>query len=171
MARSTRSDPASTLLSLFVVVVVLGGAVYAAGFALDGSGTRVETVENEPHNVTYSNPVTVDHGPASASGDGIDYLANETVVNSNGDQLTEGVDYHWNTSTGEIDLEDTSATTDGETFQISYAYNVRLSIVQDVLRPISSLSLGTILPILVLVVVGIGVVAFAAYLFRQGGSR
>jgi hypothetical protein len=102
-----------TYASVFILLVI--GAL-AAGAAFNGS-THV-FVESDNVTVNYSTPQAVDTDqPAETFHD------NETVSNQSGSTLTEGTDYDWNTSTGEVTFYNTSATSEGNTATVDFAYD------------------------------------------------
>lgn len=109
--------PYVTALAAFTVfLLALGVAASAATVSYqDTAGNH--TVTGEQLTVDYSNTSQV-----SPAGDAFRYQDDEVVRNASGSQLTEGTDYDWNTSTGEVTWYDTAATSDGETATITYTY-------------------------------------------------
>lgn len=101
------------VLSLFTVTILLGAnAAYASPDA-----TTLGSVANEQLTVNYSVESGVDEPQYVRT-----YLDNETIVDSGGTTLTEGTDYEWNTSVGNVTWIDTTETSEGETVTIDYAY-------------------------------------------------
>jgi len=101
------------VLAVFVVTLLLGAnAAYASP-----SSTTVETVSDEEMTVNYTVESSADAEYAR------NFLNNETITDSDGNTLSEGTDYDWNTSNGNVTWYDTAETTSGETVTIDYAYN------------------------------------------------
>jgi len=100
------------VLAVFAVTLLLGAnAAYASDDA-----TTLESVTNESVTVNYS----VD-SQVNASYPRV-FLDNETITDSGGATLTEGTDYDWNTSTGNITWYNTLQTSEGEQAHIDYAF-------------------------------------------------
>lgn len=95
-----------------VVILLLALAVPALATAYDYAGT--------PYG--HSETLTVDYSAASevsenATTEGYRDTATITV---NGTTLTDGVDYQWNTSSGEVTWFNTTNTSSGDTATIEY---------------------------------------------------
>jgi len=100
------------VLAVFVVTILLGAnAVYASP-----SSTTTETVSGEQMTVNYSVESSADAEYART------FLNNETITDSDGNTLTEGTDYAWNTSNGNVTWFDTAETAADEIVTIDYAY-------------------------------------------------
>lgn len=102
------------VLALFAVTILLGAnAAYASPDA-----TVLESVDNERLTVNYSVDSSVDGAQYARS-----YLDNETIVEAdNGNTLEDGVDYEWDTTTGNVTWYDTAETDPGENVTINYTY-------------------------------------------------
>lgn len=120
-----------TLWSMAVVAVFLAVVLPAANIGYYNA-TSTSTVFNESGTVDYSQPVAVNNTDLT-----VRYLNNETVYDKNGQELIEGTDYDWNTSSGEITFYDTVSTNDGENFTIDYAYETRTDTTTDIAALIS----------------------------------
>lgn len=104
------------LWMLVVVVVFVGLFLTAVNAGYEDAGSP-ETV-TEDIRVDYSQEVSVAEGTPP-------YFDNETVENSTGTVLTEGTDYQWDTSTGNVTWFNTSKTTENAFASITYAYQSR----------------------------------------------
>lgn len=111
--------PRQSIFAIVAVVLLIGVAGAALGQS-DRQAAEPQSVTNESLTVNYSAPTAVDNGePRYGWNDSV------TVYNASGNQLQDGTDYEWNSSTGEVTWFNTSATTDGETASISYTYEQR----------------------------------------------
>jgi hypothetical protein len=103
-----------------ILIVFLGlGILFAGGMntGYDNASTEYDVV-NESITVDYSATVSVDESGESYS-DTVD------VYNDSGAELTDGTDYDWNATDGNVTWFNTSATVDGETATISYSYTAK----------------------------------------------
>jgi hypothetical protein len=106
-------------LWMVVVVVVFVGFFLTMGVNLGfEQATKQDTVTNETLTVDYDNEVSV-------STSAVTYFDNETVRNESYYELTEGTDYDWNTSTGNVTFYNTSETSGGEPAHVTYTYEKR----------------------------------------------
>ncbi len=103
-----------SIAQVAVVILLLSLAVPALATAHEYSGTPIEYTESAT--VDYNNTTQLSE-PATVEG----YSENITVTTSNGKVLTEGSDYQWNESAGEITWLDNSNTNDGESVTVDYA--------------------------------------------------
>lgn len=105
--------------STYVVLVVLIGVglLFAGGLnlAYQESGQQY-TVENESHTITYDTQTSVDAPERTFS------YNNTVSVTANGSTLTRGTDYEWNSTSGVLTWYNTTATSDGDTALVDYAY-------------------------------------------------
>lgn len=109
--------------ALFAFVVLVAGAFVLfqiGGVGLSQAGTDEVTQTNESVVIDYSGSTRVS---AATDRYTVGFYDNETVYNQSGSQLVEGTDYTWNTSTGRIAFQNTSNTSDGNTANITYAYD------------------------------------------------
>lgn len=105
-----------SIWAVIALVVIL--VFFVAGFqAAYTDSSEPHTVTNETITVDYSTPQQVDSADIAWS-----FADDETVYNSDGEELAEGSDYEWNTSTGEVDWQTSNSTTDGEEATITYTY-------------------------------------------------
>jgi len=137
-----------------VVLLIVVGAL-GAGAALEG-GTHEFTDTDGfvvGDSINYSEPaaVTVSQTPVT------EFYDTENVTNATGDQLIEGTDYDWNTSTGELTLINTSSTSDGDSVEIVVDYAANTDRSQ---------SIGAVLE-LVYRVLAIGFLLGAGYVVIQ----
>jgi len=173
MPRGTSSGPGSATLALAVVVILIAAGGYAAHSAYQSSGGQAFHVENESHTVTFEEPVAVDE-------DGYRYGTSESVyvhVDTTGDgtadtwrQAREGVDYQWDASSGNVTFLNSSTVEDGQSSRVTYTYYQETEVVQTI-RSVQESVQGFVLPVLVLVVRGAGVIGFAKILPSTGGGR
>lgn len=146
-----------TGLLLFAVLLVgVIGVTWAVGAEYQSAPETVESVSNESITADLNNDTAVD-SPSYA----LRYYDNETVRNSTGHQLTEGSDYEWNTSTGEISWYNTSSVDDGEAMEVDYSYDAKTQKARTVKSVFSAL-FEVILPSSILVIVAMTVIALAA---------
>ena len=61
-----------------------------------------------------------------------------TVYNTNGTELDRGTDYEWNNSDGTILFLNTSATTEGDSANITYDYFTNTETVRDTSGPLTA---------------------------------
>lgn len=107
-------------LSVMLVLVVL-----ATGAAYTESAETV-AVDNETVTVDYDNPSVV-----SAADDAISFSSDVTVRNASDAVLENETDYTWRPVNGTVAWHNTTATTDGESATISYAYDAHSQRSQD----------------------------------------
>ncbi len=102
-----------------VVVVALFLAILLPAVNLGYQDTtKTATANTEAVTVDYSENTTVDNADTATS-----FYDNETIQTDGGNTtLEDGIDYEWNTTTGEIQWLNTTATTDGDTATITYTY-------------------------------------------------
>jgi hypothetical protein len=98
------------------VVVLLIVAVLSTSAAFTGATQVYTETDNVTVDYTSEHPTVTSQAAAS-------FLDNETVTNETGETLVEGVDYDWNTTTGNVTFNDTSKTSVGETVTVDFAYN------------------------------------------------
>lgn len=120
--------------------------------------------------------ITADVGnwtPVDAPDDARSFYDDETVTNSSGATLSEGTDYEWNTSTGELYWYDTSSVSDGEQMAVDYNYSAPTQTARN-LKTVLDVPLTIVFPIAGLIVVaftvaGLGVGVYQV-LAKSGGS-
>lgn len=105
----------STIGNLTAVTLVLFLGVLAVGASVPTTA-QPSTVQNESLTVDYTTPTPVDEQQVT------EYFDNETVYNATDAELAAGTDYEFNTSTGEVEWFNTSATAKGEAAAITYTY-------------------------------------------------
>jgi len=101
-----------------VLIVLIGvGLLFAGGMnvAYQHSGTQY-TIANETHTVDYTADSSVNTPERTFSHD------NTVSVTANGSTLSRGTDYEWNSSTGTLTWLNTTATSEGDTALVDYAY-------------------------------------------------
>lgn len=141
-----------------VAIVFIGLAVLVPMINVGYEGTaRPVEQTNESITVDYDTPVGVDE-PGYALG----FEPGAVVYNASGSVLANGTDYQWHPSNGTVTWSNTTATSDGETAQISYEYQA---------PPEDARNVSTILhpfePVLGLLVLVVGV--GAAFKYGTGG--
>lgn len=105
---------------LFVMVVgVAFGTLQMTDAAADSAAREAVNVTNESVSQQvglwqFVNKATADHTTG--------FGENVTVYNASDAELTEGVDYRWNSTDGSIYYENTANVTDGDVGNISYTY-------------------------------------------------
>jgi len=101
-----------TKFGALVIFAVVGFLVAGGGSALV-AGAQANAVDNESFSVDY----TSDYSVAET---GIEYRYEVTVRDKNFNELTRGIDYEWDESSGDVTMLDTSATNSGETAYVTY---------------------------------------------------
>ncbi|RLM53185.1 hypothetical protein DVK02_14950 [Halobellus sp. Atlit-31R] len=101
----------STLFGLAAVLLLLVVAAPAVNVAYNTAGSPAPVV-NESVTVAYDDRVAV-------AADGTRYSESITV-RADGDRLDRGTDYRWTATNGTIELLNTSATTSGQSAQVTY---------------------------------------------------
>jgi len=101
------------------LVVILGLGILFAGAVNVGydNADRQFAVDGEDMTVDYTDVVPVDEQPDDA-----EYNQSVTIINSSDVELTDGTDYEWDATNGEVTFINTNSTTDGETVAIDYQY-------------------------------------------------
>lgn len=113
-----------------VIVVALFLAILLPAVNL-GYQATAQTAPSTTTTVTvdYSQPSTIDAGDDRL----LSYLDNETItVTDTNTTLTDGTDYQWNTSTGQLTWLNSTATSDGDTATLQYAYRYRGETTTDI---------------------------------------
>jgi len=141
----------ASVITIAIIALVVNSILGASAFDTE------TTVENESVTVDYNNLVSVSEGS--------DYLDDEVVYAQDGSELTEGTDYEWYTGNGSIEFFNTTATTSGNTAEITYTYTHGGPFM----GVISSLT-TTGVAAMSLLVVGLLVVAANTILGRFGGG-
>lgn len=104
----------SNLFALVAVAVLGAVLLQAAGLGYENQAySPTERVVNESITVDYSQPIAVNV-------DASRYRDNEVLYNKSTTRLNEGIDYTWNTTSGEVSWSNTSRTTDLSTAYITY---------------------------------------------------
>lgn len=119
-----------------VLLVLIGVGLLFAGslnVAYQQSGQQ-HTVENETHTIDYTAESSV-NAPERA------FSYNNTVtVAANGSTLSRGTDYEWNSSTGTLTWLNSTATTEGDTALVNYAYEAPTEGTQERRNILASLA-------------------------------
>lgn len=150
---------------LFAVVLV---GVMGIAWAV---GAQYESAPETTTNVTDES-IVADVGNWTAL-DAPDYAQDhydETITNSSGATLTNGTDYDWNASTGEIYWYDTSSVDDGETMQVDYTYSAKTEQARTA-RKVLAIPIEIILPAGVLIVLAMAVAGLAAGVYALFSGR
>lgn len=125
--------------------------VVACALALVAPAVNVAYVEEAPQGFDASEETTVDYNQnyTLETNDPIAYES-LTATLDDGTELTEGSDYLFENSTGTLDWQDTSTTTDGDAVTVEYSFEDRSETTEtqaNLLRP-----LATVIGLLFLVV-------------------
>ncbi|ELZ95001.1 hypothetical protein C440_07992 [Haloferax mucosum ATCC BAA-1512] len=129
----------SSQIQTFAAILIIGVVAFVGlSVAYAESGVVATTSED----ITLS-----DAGTYVDERDAFEYGDNETVVH-NGTTLTEGTDYRWNTSTGELTRLSGSSVPDGSTVTIDYAFEKPSQTTKDIQTTVSTASFA--LPYIVL---------------------
>ncbi|SFR34179.1 hypothetical protein [Halogeometricum limi] len=115
----------SSSISTFAVVIVLG-AIAIGAFSV-GFNTAAEEFDRENEAIVLSDAGQL----VNASDIAFEFGANVTVTH-NGSTLTEGVDYRFNESTGELVRLNNSSVPDGESVDIDYQFDAPDDTTRDV---------------------------------------
>ena len=164
--KQLRAFVTGVLLFAVVLVGVLGIA-WAVGAQYQAAPETTHNVTDETVVADVGNWTAVDAPSYAQSFDD-----NETITNASGTQLTEGSDYEWNASAGEIYWYDTSSVADGEEMLVDYAYSAKTEEARTA-RRVLSVPIEIILPAGVLIVLAMaiaGLVTGAYALFADLGS-
>jgi hypothetical protein len=153
--KQLRAFVTGVLLFAVILVAVLG-IVWAVGAQYEQAPETTTNVTDEAVVADVGNWTAVD-APDHARSFGDD----EVITNSSGTQLTEGSDYDWNASAGEIYWYNTSSVSDGETMQADYSYTSKTEEARTA-RKILSVPINLILPAGLLIVVAMAVAGLAA---------
>jgi|GEM_PF-2702825 len=155
----------TTGLLLFAIVLVAGlGVTWAVGAEYQDAPEANYTA-SETHVADVGNESTV-NAPNYTLG----FWDNETIVDSQGNTLTEGTDYEWNTSTGTITWLSSPDVDDGETMTVDYAYWAKTQQART-LRALFQVPIGVIIPLSVLIIAGMAVAGLAAGVYALFGGR
>lgn len=141
----------------FLVVLVLV-LLLAPTLSLAYGNADVQTVvQGERHTIDINNSTSVSAGPGTGYGDDV---AVTVTNNSSTTTLTEGTDYSWTASTGEVSFDGSSPdVSDGDTFEVSYQYGELPAATRDVWTLIT-----TVLALQSLYVLIAGLNAIRAYI-------
>lgn len=155
---------------LVLVVGLLATSVAVIGSSYENTPTHVESVENETLTQDVGNWTATD----STRRTGVTgWYDNESVRNSTGGALQEGVDYEWSTTNGSVYWYNTSDTTDGGGADVSYAYDSRPAQANTMIGPLATLiDMSGIFPLVI--VAGVAFLALkqlASTTGGPGGSR
>ena len=142
------------VFGFLLLTVVLGGFAVTASANEVASNTR--TVANETVVVEYDTDLRVRQAGAQAMLDG------ETVRNAGGDELTEGVDYEYDTDAGTVRFLNTTNTSAGAPARVSYDYVGRPASTRAVMGIMPTLATG--LAYLGLLLAPLGVLAAMLYI-------
>jgi hypothetical protein len=153
--KSLRAFVSGVFLFAIVLVGVLG-IVWATSAQYQAAPEADYAVANEAITADVGNWTPVD-APDHAQR----FYDNETVTNSSGAQLTEGTDYEWNTSTGELRWYDTDSVADGEEMSVDYTYSAKTDRARTA-RSVLRVPVETILPAGVLIIAAMSLVGLAA---------
>jgi hypothetical protein len=136
----------SSDIQTFAAILIIGVVAFL-GFSAAYSESGVVRTASE--DITLSDAGTyVDNTDAFGYGD------NETVVH-NGSALSEGTDYRWNSSTGELTRLSGSSAPDGATVSIDYSYEEPSQTTRSIQQTLSVASTGVPYIILFLAVAAI----------------
>lgn len=119
-----------------VLLVLIGVALLFAGslsVAYQQSGQQY-TIQNETHTIDYDTQSSVNAPERTFS------YNNTVAVTANDTELTRGTDYEWNSSTGNITWLNTTATTEGDTALVDYAYEAPTEGTQERRNILASLA-------------------------------
>ena len=134
-----------SLWTIAVIVVFLALLVPAMGFAFEGALSQ-DTIEDEPVTLSTEENVSVD-----PPNDAEEFSQDIELVDADGEELTEGVDYVWNSTTGEI--ETLESNLDNETVEATYAYEYYAEETTDVMAVLGIID-GWIVALLLFVAMG-----------------
>jgi len=126
MRSATAWELAVVLVGIVLVLTMAGGAY--------GDATVQETVDNQSVTVNYSTGSQLDATDVVSYGDA-------TVRNASGDVLTEGTDYDYEQSVGEINWTNTANTTAGTNATVTFdhvTHQEQARLVATLLQPLST---------------------------------
>lgn len=109
-----------------VFLLALSGILVVMSQSYDASTrtwTANETIENVTDGAVYQ--ASPDHDVSSFQDD-------EVVTNGSGVRLHEGTDYAWNTTTGELTWQNTSAVENSTNATLTYGYSGHLEAASDI---------------------------------------
>ena len=155
-----------------IVTALIATGVIAVSQAYQDTPTDVETVEDEQIVQSVDEWVHVD----AADETGVTgFYDNETVRNQDGETLTEGEDYEWDTEAGAIRILDTANTEDGGEASIDYSYDKRPDDAVAMIGPLATVfDISGILPLVLAVAAvlsGLGVLSKSVGGGTYGGRR
>ena len=129
-----------------LLIVALGAAVFQPAFA--SGAERVTTTES----------VTVDYQTStSVNESGLRY-SDDVSVAVNGSSLTQGSDFRWNETSGEISFVNTSATSSGDTATVTVEYRAPSNQQRSVAQMLNVLATPLVLLLFLLA---------GGYIFRE----
>lgn len=138
--------------SVLLLAVVAAGLALTIGLtasAYSNTPTHVESAENESLTQDFDTYQTV---TKSQDPELVNFYDNESVYNSQGQELNEGTHYEWNTTDGSILFLSSGKTNEGNNASINYWVEERPDSAADKLGPIANfLDIAGILPLLLIV--------------------
>jgi hypothetical protein len=146
----------SGVLVFAIVLVGVIGVTWAVSAQYEASPTVNYSAVDDPHVADVGNTTQVDAPDYALS-----YLDNETITDSSGTQLSEGTDYEWNTSTGEIYWYNSTDVEDGEEMKVEFAYRGKTEQARSA-KSILAIPIDLVFPAALLVVVAMSVAGLAA---------
>lgn len=158
---------------LFAIVsALIATGVIAVSQAYQDTPTDVEAVEDEGFVQSVGEWTSVD----AADESGVAGFSEEvTVQNQDGDTLTAGDDYEWDSDEGAVRILDTSNTEDGQDASIDYEYDQRPEDAIAMIGPLAAaFDMAGILPIVLAVAAvlsGLGVLSRSVSGGTYGGRR